>query len=134
MDNSELISAARDVRRQAYAPYSQFAVGAALLTASGEIFVGCNVENVSFGLTICAERAAIGCAIANGQTDFAAIAVVTDSASPALPCGACRQVLSEFTPTVKIIAATLAGDAQEFSLQELLPRNDQGLPKHRGNV
>ena len=131
MDNSELISAARDARRHAYAPYSQFAVGAALLTRSGKIFVGCNVENVSLGLTICAERAAIGCAIASGQSDFVAIAVVTDSASPALPCGACRQVLSEFSPTMKIIAATLSGDVQEFSLQELLPRNDQGLPKHR---
>ena len=131
MDNSDLIAAAGDVRRQAYAPYSQFAVGAALLTRSGKIFVGCNVENVSLGLTICAERAAIGCAIASGQSDFVAIAVVTDSASPALPCGACRQVLSEFSPTMKIIAATLGGDVQEYSLQELLPRNDQGLPKHR---
>ena len=121
MDNSELISAARDVRRQAYAPYSQFAVGAALLTASGEIFVGCNVENVSFGLTICAERAAIGCAIANGQTDFAAIAVVTDSASPALPCGACRQFLAEFNAALPIYTVGREGVSHSWLLSELLP-------------
>lgn len=134
MDNSELIYIARNALGRAYAPYSEFAVGAALLAASGKVFVGCNVENVSLGLTICAERAAVAGAIAHGETDFVAIAIVTDSASPALPCGACRQVLCEFSSTMKIIAATLAGEVQEISLKELLPRHDQGLPKRHRNV
>ncbi len=110
MQLDELIDVARKARVQAYAPYSKFAVGAALLTKSGKFFAGCNVENASLGLTICAERSAVAAAVAEGHADFEAIAVVTDSAEPTLPCGACRQVLAEFNPTMRIIAATATGD------------------------
>src|ERR1041385_3474352 len=122
----ELIKAARQARNFAYAPYSKFSVGSALLTKSGEIFTGCNVENVSLGLTICAERAAVMAALGEGHKDFVAIAVVTDSAEPALPCGACRQVLAEFNSAIKIVASTTSGITQELSLSELLPRPKQG--------
>ncbi|HAF02174.1 MAG TPA: cytidine deaminase, partial [Spartobacteria bacterium] len=98
MIQEELVKAALQARNYAYAPYSKFSVGCALLTKSGKIFTGCNVENISLGLTICAERAAVAAAIAEGEKDFVAIAVVTDSDAPALPCGACRQVLAEFNP------------------------------------
>src|SRR5436853_1014874 len=102
MSHFKLIEAAAQARACAYAPYSKFSVGAALLTRSGNVFSGCNVENISLGLTICAERAAVAAAIAGGQKDFAAIAVVTDSQEPAVPCGGCRQVLAEFNPSLKI--------------------------------
>jgi len=134
MDYEKLIAAAREVQRKAYAPYSHFAVGAAVLTQDNEIFIGCNVENVSLGLTICAERSAIAAAVANGQNHFVAIAIVTDSSEPALPCGACRQVLAEFGRETKVIAATADGKVQQFLLKELLPRPDQGLPKARSDV
>jgi cytidine deaminase len=124
---SELIAAASRVRSRAFAPYSGFLVGAALQTSSGKIFSGCNVENASLGLTICAERAAIAAAVADGEKEFVAIAVVTDAAEPTLPCGACRQVLAEFNPAIKIIASTLQNDVQEFSLADLLPRPKQGI-------
>ncbi len=91
-----LIDAAIEARLAAYAPYSNFQVGAALLCQSGEIFTGCNVENLSFGLTICAERSAIFAAVAAGQQKFRAIAVVADSEKAISPCGACRQVMCEF--------------------------------------
>src|SRR5436305_1990648 len=91
-----LIAAACDIRKQAHAPYSKFQVGAALLTASGKIITGCNVENASYGLTICAERSAVCSAIAAGQRQFVAMAVATPGGHS--PCGACRQVLVEFAP------------------------------------
>jgi cytidine deaminase len=122
-----LLKAAVEARDRAYAPYSRFAVGAALLTASGAIFTGTNVENVSLGLTICAERAAVSAAIAGGEKNFVAIGVVSDSDEPAIPCGACRQVLAEFNPTMRVITSTLAGRSQEFQLDELLPRPRQGV-------
>lgn len=96
-----LHSAALTVRDRAYAPYSKFHVGAALLTADGEIFTGCNVENASYGLTICAERVAIGSAVAAGQKQIVAVAVATSGGHS--PCGACRQVLSEFGPAMEVI-------------------------------
>src|ERR1700724_2517409 len=98
MSDRELIEAAAQARANAYVPYSKFSVGAALLTTSGKVFLGCNVENVSLGLTLCAERSAVAAAIAGGQKDFVAIAVATDSREPAIPCGGCRQVLAEFNP------------------------------------
>ena len=125
--SNELIRAASAARLLAYAPYSGFQVGAALATEAGKIYTGCNVENVSLGLTICAERSAIATAIAQGSKDFAVIAVVTAGKKPATPCGACRQVLAEFNPNIKILVATIDGQVQEFGLAELLPFPAQGI-------
>jgi cytidine deaminase len=128
MSNDQIVQMAAKVRLNAYAPYSGFSVGAAVLTRSGDIFAGCNVENASLGLTICAERAALATAIAAGQSELVAIAIVTDAPEPAMPCGACRQVLAEFNPSMKVIAATLQDQRQEFLLTDLFPRPNQGLP------
>ena len=98
---SQLTAAALAVRPRAHAPYSKFQVGAAILTASGEIFAGCNVENASYGLTICAERVAVGTAVAAGHKEIVAVAVVSSGGHS--PCGACRQVLSEFGPAMEVI-------------------------------
>jgi cytidine deaminase len=133
-DYDPLIQSARQARTGAYAPYSNFAVGAALQAKSGEVYLGCNIENLSFGLTLCAERNAIASAISNGARDFAAIAIVTDSKQPPVPCGACRQVLAEFNPDLKVISATLSGDVQEFQLADLLPHPDQGVLEGRRHV
>ena len=120
-DNSNLIEAAQRAREHAYAPYSKYKVGAALLTKNGEVFTGCNVENASYGLSMCAERVALYKAVCAGATDFAAIAVVTESDEPASPCGACRQVLAEFSSELNIIMANLTGGCREASIAELLP-------------
>ena len=122
MNKKELIDVAIKTRQNAYAPYSKFCVGAALQTRSGRIYCGANIENVSLGLTICAERVCVGAAIAAGDTNFEMIAVVADSGVPVVPCGACRQVLAEFSPTVEIVSSTLTGEVAEFRLDELLPR------------
>ena len=122
-----LIDAAREARTKAYSPYSGFAVGVALQTTSGDIHTGCNIENLSFGLTLCAERSAIASAISSGDRDFTAIAIVADSKEPAVPCGACRQILSEFNPNFKIVCATLGGKVEEFDLATIFPRPDQGI-------
>src|ERR1700754_816758 len=97
----QLIQAAAGVAQHAHAPYSNFHVGAAVQTASGEIFTGCNVENASYGLTICAERAAVCAAVAAGHKEIVAVAVVTSGGHS--PCGACRQVLSEFGPAMEVV-------------------------------
>lgn len=123
--NEELISAAWDAREKAYAPYSKFKVGAALLSADGQVFPGCNVENISYGLTTCAERVAIGAAVAGGVAKFDAVAVVADTGVPVSPCGACRQVLAEFG-VCRIILANRA-ESIEFTLEELLPRATAGI-------
>jgi len=127
MNRNELINAALKSRQNAYAPYSKFCVGAALLTRSGRVFCGANVENVSLGLTICAERVCVGAAIAAGETDFEMIAVAADSEVPIVPCGACRQVLAEFSPALEILSSTLKGEMADFRLDELLPRSKQGI-------
>ena len=125
MDVDELVASAWQARDMAYAPYSQFFVGAALLAADGRIFVGCNVENISYGLTNCAERVAIGVAVAAGVRKFAAVAVVADTGVPISPCGACRQVLAEFgVPRVILANRT---EHLEFRLEELLPRASTGI-------
>jgi cytidine deaminase len=117
-----LIDAAVKARQQAYAPYSKFPVGAAVLTEEGQVFIGCNVENASFGLTNCAERAAVFAAVAAGHRQFAALAVATEGGYS--PCGACRQVLAEFSDDlpILIIDARSEGRVEEVSLTELLPR------------
>ena len=114
-------------RRQSYAPYSQFAVGAVLIGSNGEAFTGGNVENVSFGLTICAERVAVGSAIQAGVRSFTLLALLTDSQRPTVPCGGCRQVLAEFSPALRIVSRTMSGTSQEFRLEELLPLPRQGI-------
>lgn len=127
MNFDTLLAAAREVRQSAYAPYSHFQVGAALRTASGRIFCGCNVENLSFGLTVCAERAAVFAAVAAGETQFEAIAVVADSLQPVTPCGACRQVLAEFSSDLPICSANLQDQRFESTIAELLPRAKEGI-------
>ena len=127
MHQNDLISVATEARGRAYAKYSQFSVGAALLTTDGRTFTGCNVENVSFGLTMCAERVAIGSAIAAGSRSFNMIAIVSDSTQPVVPCGACRQVMAEFSPDLRIISATTDGVVTEFNLAVLLPSPHQGI-------
>ena len=123
----ELVSCAIDVRRHAYVPYSKFAVGAALLGASGRIYVGCNVENLSFGLTLCAERSALATAIGSGEREFTWLAVVSDSLHPVSPCGACRQVLAEFNPGLKVHSQTISGLSYQTTLDVLLPRPADGV-------
>jgi cytidine deaminase len=125
---SDLRDAATQARLQAYAPYSRFLVGAALRLESGATVVGCNVENISFGLTMCAERLCVGRAIEQGERCFTALAIVADTNVPIVPCGACRQVLAEFAPALLITSWTLAGKSQEFSLTELLPGAESGNP------
>ncbi len=122
-----LIRAAWEAREKAYAPYSEFAVGAALLTGQGQVFSGCNVENVSLGLTICAERSAASAAIQAGQRDFAAIAIVAETDCPIVPCGACRQVLAEFSPTMRVFSEGRGKVQEEWKLSELLPLPRQGI-------
>ncbi len=125
MDWDSLVTAAWQAREAAYAPYSDFAVGAALLGADGRIFLGCNVENISYGLTNCAERVAVGAAVAAGVRSFQAVAVVADTSIPISPCGACRQVLAEFgVPRVMLANRT---ERVEFTLDVLLPRASTGI-------
>ena len=126
-DFSSLVNLASAARKNAYSPYSEFSVGAALETASGEIFCGCNVENLSFGLTICAERVAVGQAILMGHRNFSRIAVVASSEEPVVPCGACRQVLAEFAEELEVVCATVSGKVTRFELSALLPVPKQGI-------
>lgn len=127
MSEFELIRTAEEARSHAYAPYSKFAVGAALLTNSGRVFTGCNIENISFGLTLCAERVALGEAISHGEKEIVAIYLIADSKRPVLPCGACRQVLAEFNPALKIVTSTIGGERESVELKSLLPRHNQGI-------
>ena len=120
VDWDALIDAAQKVRQNAYAPYSHFCVGAALLGKSGRIYVGCNVENASYGLTICAERNALFSAVAAGEREFIALVVAGENAQ-VFPCGACRQVLAEFCDDLPIRIVGEDGSQRETSLKELLP-------------
>lgn len=119
----ELLAAARAAAFNAWAPYSRFRVGVALEVEGGRLIPGCNVENASYGLTICAERVAVGAAVSQGLRGFRRIAVVGGERRPVPPCGACRQVLFEFAPDLEVIASTLGngGPIQRWKLAELLP-------------
>ncbi len=116
-----LINTARLAKESAYAPYSRFRVGAAILTDEGEVFHGCNVENASYSLGVCAERNAVFQAVAKGRRSFRAIAITSDDPSFLTPCGACRQVLAEFNPDLEVILTTAAGKRKVLSLKELFP-------------
>ncbi|MCL4368108.1 MAG: cytidine deaminase [Actinomycetota bacterium] len=127
-----LLRTARAARGRAYAPYSDFAVGAALLGTSGRIYAGTNIENSSYGLSLCAERTALAQAIVRGERSFRAVAVVADSDDPCTPCGACRHVLSEFQDDLIIVSANLHGAVETRPLKELLPARNNTLKRRRG--
>ena len=125
--DQQLVTQAIEVAGRAYAPYSRFHVGAVLVGKDGRIFAGCNVENISFGLTICAERNAVFAAVAAGCREFEKIVIVADTEVPASPCGACRQVLAEFDPDLEIVLANFRGQTEMFRLSKLLPRPTAGI-------
>jgi cytidine deaminase len=116
-----LRAAAFAAMEHAYAPYSKFRVGAALLTPSGEIVAGCNVENAAYPAGTCAERAAIGAAVVRGLREFTHVVVATEASTPTPPCGMCRQVLREFSPSLHVISVTRSGAEAEWLLADLLP-------------
>lgn len=122
MNQQQLMEAAKQARERAYVPYSNFKVGAALLTKDGQIFGGCNIENAAYGVVNCAERTAIFKAWSEGANEYAAIAVVADTNRPVPPCGACRQVIAELCPPdMPVILTNLKGDVQTLTVAELLP-------------
>jgi cytidine deaminase len=128
VSETELIAAARRARRHAVAPYSHFKVGAALETATGVIVTGCNIENATYGLTLCAERVAMFKALSEGHRRFRRIAVVADTRHPTPPCGACRQILWEFGGDLEVLLAAVRGHHATHRLAELLPLPfDDGL-------
>jgi len=118
--SDSLVAAARQAQQQAYAPYSHYQVGAAVETVDGTVYTGCNIENASYGLAICAERVALGAAMTAGARQFRRIAVVSSSEPPASPCGACRQVLAELAPDAEVIAAG-PRSVMRWTVAELLP-------------
>jgi cytidine deaminase len=122
LNGSDLVAAARQARRYARAPYSRFKVGAALETAAGVITTGCNIENATYGLTMCAERVAMFKALSEGHRSFVRLAIVADTAEPTPPCGACRQILWEFGGDLEVIVANTRREIARFRLSELLPQ------------
>lgn len=120
-DRQKLIRAAMSAREMAYAPFSGFRVGAALLCGDGAVYTGCNIENSSFGLTICAERTAAVKAISEGHSKFRRIVIAGNSKDFCYPCGACRQFLYEFSPDMKVICLNRAREAKRMTLRELMP-------------
>ena len=121
MSDDALINAARRARELAFAPFSKFKVGAALETDGGEVITGCNIENSTYGLTICAERVAVFKAVSEGHRAFRRIAVVADTREPTPPCGPCRQILWEFAGDIEIILANLERETGRYQLKDLLP-------------
>lgn len=119
-----LVEKALEAKRFAYVPYSGFHVGAAVLTSDGSIFTGCNVENASYGASICAERTAVVKAVSAGETNISAIAITSDSESLTFPCGICRQVIAEFAAAdIQLICANKNGDYKEYSMEDILPNS-----------
>ena len=122
-DNFEqLIKTATAARLQSVAPFSNFLVGAAVKTAAGKVYTGCNVESASYGLTVCAERVAIWKALSEGERQFSELAIVADTGTLTPPCGTCRQIIHEFCKNATIVLANLRGDTQTCNINELLPR------------
>ena len=118
----QLIAAAKQARENAHAPYSNFRVGAAIRATSGRIFAGCNIENATYGLTICAERVAIFKAISEGERGFDAVAVMTDTQALTPPCGACRQLIWEFCGAVPVVVSNLNGRIEVLQMRDLFPK------------
>ena len=127
--SAELVQAATAARENAAAPFSKFKVGAALRTADGKVYRGCNVENSTYGLTVCAERVALLSAIAAGDRKFTAIAVVTQSDEPSTPCGPCRQLMWEYCGDIDVTLANLQGKRVEYKLSTLFPHPFNFLPE-----
>ena len=121
MDDQQLVVLAQEARKAAYAPYSHYSVGAALLTLSGQVFTGCNVENAVYPLCLCAEQTAVVKAVSEGQREFSAIAIATRNGGS--PCGACRQVMREFASQLRVLLADDAGHVRQFTLDQLLPES-----------
>jgi cytidine deaminase len=121
MENKKLVQEAKKARGNAYAPYSKFKVGAALLSKKGKVYTGANVENSSYGLSMCAERVALFGAVSSGEKEFSKLVIVADTKKPITPCGACRQILLEFCDDLEIISATVKGKVKRFTLKELYP-------------
>jgi cytidine deaminase len=121
-DLEKLIESAKNVREKAYAPFSEFKVGAAVETKAGKIYTGCNVESASYGLTVCAERVAIWKAVSEGEKEFTTIAVVADTEELTPPCGVCRQIIWEFCGDVPVTFSNLKGKVETVQMKELLPR------------
>ena len=131
-DIESLIETAKRAREQAVAPFSNFQVGAAVKTANGKVYTGCNVESASYGLTVCAERVAIWKALSEGERQFTDLAVVADTETLTPPCGTCRQIIWEFARGARIVFANLEGKSEEFHIADLLPRafDARFLKKH----
>lgn len=123
MTDRELIEISEKVQEFAYVPYSKFKVGAALLCRDGSVYTGCNIENATYGATNCAERTAVFKAVSEGKRDFTAIAITSSGKDLTFPCGICRQVLSEFSPEIKVILEDEKGELHTFMLPELLPHS-----------
>lgn len=122
MEQKELIQQAQKAREKAYVPYSKFPVGAALLSKDGALFLGCNIENAAYPVSLCAERTAIFKAVSEGYRDFVALAVIADTPGPVSPCGSCRQVMAEFFPhDFPVYLSNLKGDTMHTTVEKLLP-------------
>lgn len=123
MTDRELIDISKEAQKNAYAPYSDFKVGAALLCSDGSVYTGCNIENATYGATNCAERTAVFKAVSEGNRKFSEIAITSSGGGLTFPCGICRQVLAEFSPEIKVLLEDENGQIQSLTLSELLPHS-----------